>query len=93
MSDSVSLMQAVRELTTAFILPIKILSISSVFFARTFVGSLVTFNFGVLFSPARFQQVWFASFWKFFGPGSAESDAIVVKKLNAQAFGNVLDLG
>lgn len=93
MSDSLTRLETVYAVTNSILTPIRILSISSFFAIKTASQLLLTRDFHTLFSRARFTQLWFANFWRVFGPLSSEMDSAVVSVLAGKAYGNVLDLG
>lgn len=74
--------------------PIQILAISLYFMFDTILHLLLTFQISTFLSISAFQSAWFARFWAFFGPLSAENAApAVMPLLQNHARGVCLDIG
>lgn len=74
--------------------PLRILALSAFYLIPTLWSLLLSFDVKRLTSIEEFKDAWFAKFWAFFGPRSAEVGAsAVLPLLRHNAKGVCLDIG
>lgn len=74
--------------------PLLLISHSAFYIPHTVINLVLGLNFAPFFSFEAFKSVWFARFWRWFGPRAREmAEPKVLELLRNQASGVCLDIG